>query len=176
MAVTTYTIREASEFCGVSMALMRRRADRGQLRTVLKDGVRHIPHSELERAGLVPDAEKHVLEREVLHLRAEITELRLLPERIEREWRGKLEAEQRARELIQQDAHRAEQAAQAAQVQARTAIERAEQAELRAQHQRDVLVQVARGSWLSRRRARRTAESLLGSTASAENAQPAGVE
>jgi len=48
----TLTITEAAEATGLSKKALRNRVDRGQIRAVLRDGVRHIPRSELERAGL----------------------------------------------------------------------------------------------------------------------------
>lgn len=50
------TIAEAATATGLSKKAIRNRVDRGQLRAVLRDGVRRIPHSELERAGLWPHA------------------------------------------------------------------------------------------------------------------------
>lgn len=94
----TFTIREAAERCQVSYEALRRRADRGSVQTVRRDGVRRIPRSELKRVGLWPgpksDApEVQRLEAELEYARAELRELRLLPR--------KVEAEQRARELIE---------------------------------------------------------------------------
>lgn len=48
----TLTIAEAAEATGLTKKAVRNRVDRGQLRAVLRDGVRRIPQSELERAGL----------------------------------------------------------------------------------------------------------------------------
>lgn len=50
----TLTIAEAAETTGLTKKAIRNRVDRGQLRAVLRDGVRHIPRSEIERAGLTP--------------------------------------------------------------------------------------------------------------------------
>lgn len=49
----TLTITEAAEATGVSKKALRNRVDRGQLRAVLRDGMRRIPRSELERIGLI---------------------------------------------------------------------------------------------------------------------------
>lgn len=48
----TLTIAEAAEATGLSKKALRNRVDRGQLRAVLREGVRRIPRSELERAGI----------------------------------------------------------------------------------------------------------------------------
>ncbi|PZR69980.1 MAG: hypothetical protein DLM63_00465 [Solirubrobacterales bacterium] len=53
MTVRTYTINEAAEATGLSQKAIRNRVDREQLRASLRDGVRRIPASELERAGLI---------------------------------------------------------------------------------------------------------------------------
>jgi hypothetical protein len=113
----TLTIVEAAEASGISKKAMRNRVDRGQIRSVLRDGVRRIPRSELERAGLsagVPfeaaslpqddpgsppaeagatEAWKEVLER-LERQAGELAELRVLTRRAEslREERDRLEA------------------------------------------------------------------------------------
>jgi excisionase family DNA binding protein len=51
----TCTISEAAELTGLSRKAIARRVDRGTLRSVVRDGRRRIPVSELERAGLLPD-------------------------------------------------------------------------------------------------------------------------
>lgn len=48
----TLTITEAAEATGLSKKALRNRVDRGQIRAVLRDGVRRIPRSELDRVGL----------------------------------------------------------------------------------------------------------------------------
>lgn len=48
----TLTIAEAAEATGLTKKAIRNRVDRGQLKAVLRDGVRRIPLSELDRAGL----------------------------------------------------------------------------------------------------------------------------
>lgn len=99
----TFTIREAAERCEVSYEALRRRADRGSIQTVRKDGVRRIPRVELERAGLWPGARSDAPE-EVQRLQAglerahgELRELRLLPR--------KVDAERRSRELVEMTLH-----------------------------------------------------------------------
>jgi len=49
----TFTFAEAAEVTGVSKKALRNRVYRGNLQAVLRDGVRRIPRSELERAGLL---------------------------------------------------------------------------------------------------------------------------
>lgn len=49
----TYTIAEAAEATGATVKALRNRCDRGQLRFLVKNGVRRIPLSELRRAGLL---------------------------------------------------------------------------------------------------------------------------
>lgn len=51
----TYTIAEASELTGLSRKALARRVERGSLRSVVRNGRRLIPRSELVRAGLVMD-------------------------------------------------------------------------------------------------------------------------
>ncbi len=99
----TFTIREAAERCEVSYEALRRRADRGSIQTVRKDGVRRIPRVELERVGLWPGARSDAPE-EVQRLQAdlerahgELRELRLLPR--------KVDAERRSRELVEMTLH-----------------------------------------------------------------------
>ena len=53
----TFTIPEAAERCQVSYEALRRRADRGSVQTVRRDGVRRIPRTELERIGLWPGSQ-----------------------------------------------------------------------------------------------------------------------
>ena len=52
----TYTISEAAELTGVSRKAIARRVERGSLRSVVRNGRRRIPRSELVRAGLLEDA------------------------------------------------------------------------------------------------------------------------
>jgi hypothetical protein len=99
----TFTIREAAERCQVSYEALRRRADRGSVQTVRKEGVRRIPRVELERVGLWPgvrsDAPEEVqrLQAELEQARGQLRELRLLPR--------KVDAERKARELIEVTLH-----------------------------------------------------------------------
>lgn len=51
----TYTITEAAELTGVSRKAIARRVERGSLRSVVRNGRRRIPRSELVRAGLLED-------------------------------------------------------------------------------------------------------------------------
>lgn len=51
----TYTISEAAELTGVSRKAIARRVERGSLRSVVRNGRRRIPRSELVRAGLLDD-------------------------------------------------------------------------------------------------------------------------
>jgi len=50
--VETLTIAEAADATGLTKKAIRNRVDRGQLRAVLRDGVRRIPRSELDRTRL----------------------------------------------------------------------------------------------------------------------------
>jgi excisionase family DNA binding protein len=51
----TYTITEAAEITGLSRKAVARRIERGSLRSVVRNGRRRIPRSELVRAGLLED-------------------------------------------------------------------------------------------------------------------------
>jgi excisionase family DNA binding protein len=53
--VRTYTITEAAELAGISRKAIARRVERGSLRSVVRNGRRRIPRSELMRAGLLED-------------------------------------------------------------------------------------------------------------------------
>jgi excisionase family DNA binding protein len=53
--VRTYTITEAAEVAGVSRKAIARRVERGSLRSVVRNGRRRIPRSELVRAGLLDE-------------------------------------------------------------------------------------------------------------------------
>lgn len=48
------TMREAAELCGTTRNAIRGRVERGSLRSLVRDGVRVVPLSELKRAGLYP--------------------------------------------------------------------------------------------------------------------------
>jgi excisionase family DNA binding protein len=54
----TYTITEAAEATGMSRKAIARRVERGSLRSVVRNGRRRIPRSELVRAGLLGDGER----------------------------------------------------------------------------------------------------------------------
>jgi excisionase family DNA binding protein len=54
----TYTITEAAEATGLSRKAIARRVERGSLRSVVRNGRRRIPRSELVRAGLLGDGER----------------------------------------------------------------------------------------------------------------------
>ena len=54
----TYTITEAADLTGLSRKAIARRVERGSLRSVVRNGRRRIPRSELVRNGLLADAEK----------------------------------------------------------------------------------------------------------------------
>ncbi len=57
----TMTLREAADLCDLKLSALRSRADRGSLKVVRRDGERHVALSELERLGLLPDAELRAL-------------------------------------------------------------------------------------------------------------------
>jgi excisionase family DNA binding protein len=57
--VRTYTITEAAELTGTSRKAIARRVERGSLRSVVRNGRRRIPRSELVRAGLLAEPERH---------------------------------------------------------------------------------------------------------------------
>lgn len=54
-AKRTYTIAEAADLVGLSRKAVARRVERGSLRSVVRNGRRLIPRSELVRTGLLPD-------------------------------------------------------------------------------------------------------------------------
>jgi excisionase family DNA binding protein len=56
--VRTYTITEAAEVAGVSRKAIARRVERGSLRSVVRNGRRRIPRSELVRAGLLDEGDQ----------------------------------------------------------------------------------------------------------------------
>jgi excisionase family DNA binding protein len=51
--VRTYTISEAAELTGLTRKAIARRVERGSIRSLVRNGRRRIPHSELLRAGLL---------------------------------------------------------------------------------------------------------------------------
>jgi excisionase family DNA binding protein len=53
----TYTITEAAEASGLSRKAIARRVERGSLRSVMRNGRRRIPRSELMRAGLLGEGD-----------------------------------------------------------------------------------------------------------------------
>jgi excisionase family DNA binding protein len=55
----TYTITEAAELTGMSRKAVARRVERGSLRSVVRNGRRRIPRSELVRAGLLGEGGDH---------------------------------------------------------------------------------------------------------------------
>jgi excisionase family DNA binding protein len=55
----TYTITEAAEVTGLSRKAIARRVERGSLRSVVRNGRRRIPRSELVRSGLLWDDAEH---------------------------------------------------------------------------------------------------------------------
>ena len=99
-----FTIREATDACGMTYEAMRARVDRGTLRAGKRreDGARTIPKSELQRTGLLPGADIAQLYGEVDRLRHELKAYRLLTKRSQSE----TAAERQARELIEQSMHR----------------------------------------------------------------------
>lgn len=54
-ALRTYSITEAAELTGLSRKAIARRVERGSLRSLVRNGRRRIPQSELSRAGLLPE-------------------------------------------------------------------------------------------------------------------------
>jgi excisionase family DNA binding protein len=54
----TYTITEAADLTGLSRKAIARRVERGSLRSVVRNGRRRIPRSELVRNGLLEETEK----------------------------------------------------------------------------------------------------------------------
>ncbi len=85
----TYTLAEAAALTATSVQVLRRRADRGTLRTVQRDGKRRVPRSELERAGLRigPPADTAELVAEltatIVGQERELVALRALPAAVE---------------------------------------------------------------------------------------------
>ena len=54
----TYTITEAAELTGLSRKAIARRVERGSLRSVVRNGRRRIPRSELVRSGLLDEGDQ----------------------------------------------------------------------------------------------------------------------
>lgn len=120
----SYSLRDAADLCGVSLVAMRSRADRGTIQTVLHDGERRVPHAELERAGLLPDAELQQLRRRVEQLTGELASSRQLVVSTELA----AEAERQARERAEAALFERQAAALAAEAAAAAAGEKAEEA------------------------------------------------
>lgn len=103
-----FTIRDAAARCQVSYEALRKKVDRGALRVVKHDGIRRIPRSELERAGLWPgsrsddEPELAALREETERLRRELMSHRQLTQRAQ----AAASAEREARELIEGTLHR----------------------------------------------------------------------
>lgn len=77
-----YTLAEAARICDVTLATIRKRADRGSLQiTKRDDGARLVTHAELDRTGLLAGSELHRLRRENAGLRDELAAHRRLTER-----------------------------------------------------------------------------------------------
>ena len=175
----TYSIREAAQVCRMSYEAMRARVDRGVVRAVKQDGVRRIPRSELERAGLWPGTHEfskdaQALRAENAELREELRELRLIPERIERQWRARVHDEEQARASAQAAA--AEAAARQAEAELR-AVEVEAQARAALAAEREAQREIGRLEERLRRRsptlaARRLGEALQRSYSSAIRARP----
>lgn len=153
----TYTLKEAAALTGTSQEALRKRVDRGTIRSVKREGVRRIPRSELERAGLRigEPAEAGEVVREltdtIRRQERELASLRALPERVEsarrdheRETEARAEAERRA-EAAEEKARDVEAAAAAAKAAAEAAREWREH--------------VARAGWRERRRMLREARA-----------------
>lgn len=119
----TYTLREAADLCNTTVKALRNRADRGSLQTVLRDGERLVPHAELERAGLLPDAELKDLRRRVELLTDELATYRQLVVSTERQ----AEAEREAREQLEVALFERQAAATQAEAAAAAAAARAEE-------------------------------------------------
>jgi excisionase family DNA binding protein len=54
----TFTISEAAEITGLSRKAIARRVERGSLRSVVRNGRRRVPRSELVRAGLLEEGDE----------------------------------------------------------------------------------------------------------------------
>lgn len=155
--VETYTIAEAARLCGIGPEALRKRLDRGTIQSLKRDGVRRIPRSELERAGLRigPPAEASDITRELIEKidvqATELARLRALPERVET-YRLQAEAEHEARQAAEARA----QAEHEAYVQAEAARAAECEERERAAHERQVLEErlecLAQAGWRERRR------------------------
>jgi hypothetical protein len=81
----TYSLRDAAKLCGVSLTAMRSRADRGSIKTDMRGAQRRVARSELERTGLLPDAEIRALRQQIADLQHQLFEHRRLVADTERE-------------------------------------------------------------------------------------------
>lgn len=167
----TYSISEAADLTTLSQRALRARVDRGQIRAVLRDGVRRIPHSELERAAVLkegsPEASEIIREltERIAAQERELVELRALPERTD-EQRRQAEEEARARAAAQERAEaeaaarREAEALAQAEAEARKKAEHEREAEREARTQAEAqgqarderLRRLATAGWRERRR------------------------
>lgn len=109
------TIREAAERCEISYEALRRRVDRGTLRSVRspRDGRRRVLRTELQQAGLWPGSTPTQAAGQAVELRAEL-------ERARHELAAlgaRAGAEQQARERAELAHHQARAAQQTAEAQ-----------------------------------------------------------
>ena len=117
----TYTTQEAAELTGSTVRALRKRIERGQLRAVQHGRYWRIPHSELERCGLIgPEgtetvqgtddlvsvfaalerecAERRRLDQETARLRFLVTHVERITRELQRERAERRAAEARAAE------------------------------------------------------------------------------
>lgn len=134
----TLTIDEAAEATGLTQKALRRRIERGQLRSLLRDGRRHIPVAELHRVELIDPEGKPMrgsewheaprgttpgkpasaeLQLDAVRLLARLEELaaengrlRALPEQVERDWQQRFSTEAAARRQAEERLERLRQA------------------------------------------------------------------
>lgn len=153
----TYTLREAAELTGTSQEALRKRVDRGTIQSVKRNGVRRIPRSELERAGLriggpadATDVTRELVER-IAAQESELARLRALPERVE-EYRRQIDTEAQAR----QEAEGRAQAEAAAREEAERGREDERKTRERVEAERQAaderLQKLASAGWRERRR------------------------
>jgi excisionase family DNA binding protein len=139
--VETLTIAEAADTTGLTKKAIRNRVDRGQLRAVLRDGVRRIPRSELDRIGLSEAGDGAAIrQRAAPGQPQEASGWNELLERLERQAGELAELRQltRAAESLQADRDRLEDAFHQERVEKQGAEKRIEQ--------------LANASWRERRR------------------------
>ena len=118
----TYTLREAADLCDTTVKALRNRADRGSLQTVLRNNERRVPHAELERAGLLPDAEVKQLHQRITQLTDELAASRQLLVSNERSAAAECEARERL-EATLYERQAAVTAAEAAAAEAQAALQ-----------------------------------------------------